>query len=34
VVADLYIYQQLYGGAPLQPLSFTLPAPKAAGVSF
>ncbi len=35
VVADLFIYQQLYGGGkPVEPLSFTLPVPKATGVAF
>lgn len=33
VVADLFIYEQLYG-AGILPLSFALPSPKAAGVSF
>lgn len=33
VVADMYIYQQLYG-APRTPFSFVLPAPNVTGVSF
>ncbi len=33
VVADMYIYQQLYGAAGT-PFSFVLPAPKTTGVSF
>ena len=35
VVADLFIYHQLYdGGKPAEPLSFSLPVPKPTGVAF